>query len=112
MLFSLLLLSYYVSLLFILFINDRHDIMKTISTSIMKRRHVSAQEHQSRPSARIDVHLTSKDKFIFVLSLSNTCYVARIGHVVLKIGKMNQNHYRTSTPPKTRQRSDEGWDPL
>ena len=41
-----------------------------------------------------------KISFIFVLSLSNTCCVARIGHVVLKIGKMNQNHYRTSTPPK------------
>ena len=72
----------------------------------------STRKNINRPSARIDVHLTPKDKFIFVLSLSNTCCVARIGHVVLKIGKMNQNHYRTSTPPKTRQRSDEGWDPL
>ena len=129
MLFSLLLLSYYVSLSFILLINGRHDIMKTISTAninisttleetistaLMRIFNdvTSTRKNINCPSARIDVHLTPKDKFIFVLSLSNTCCVARIGHVVLKIGKMNQNHYRTSTPPKTRQRSDEGWDPL
>ena len=63
MLFSLLLLSYYVSLSFILFINGRHDIMKTISTANMKTISTTLEKTTSTALMRIfnDVASTRKN---------------------------------------------------